>query len=106
MKQAIIAALITGAFTIAAGVGTYWFTLEEAALTYSVSGSPVLPGAGVAKQIYVIEVRNTGKKEVANALAEVKLNVGKIEESASEASPGPKLKEERKDASFSVSADV
>lgn len=87
MKQTIIAALITGLFTIAAGVGTYWFTQKEPALTYSVAGSPVLPGAGVAKQIYVIEVRNTGKKEVANALAEVKLRVGKIEESASEAVP-------------------
>ncbi len=106
MKQAIIAAFITGVFTIAAGFGTYWLTLKEPALTYSVSGGPVLPGTGVAKQIYVIEVRNTGKKEVANALAEVKLNAGKIEEGASEASPGPKLKEDRKDASFSVSADV
>src|SRR5260370_110131 len=106
MKQAIVAALITGAFTIAAGIGTYWFTQKEPALTYSVSGSAVFPGAGVAKQIYVIEVRNTGRKEVANALAEVKLNVGRIEESASEASPGLKLKEDRKDASFSVSTDV
>jgi hypothetical protein len=106
MKQTIIAALITGLFTIAAGVGTYWFTKKEPALTYSVVGGPVLPGAGIAKQIYVIDVRNTGKKEVANVLAEVKLSVGKIEESASETSPGLRLREERKDTSFSVSADV
>ena len=106
MKQTIIAAIITGLFTIAAGVGTYWFTQKEPALTYSVVGSPILPGTGDAKQIYVIEVRNTGRREVSNALAEVGLRSAKIEESASESSPGLKLKEEKRDSSFSVNADT
>lgn len=106
MKATIIAAIITGIFTIVAGFVTNLVTQKEPALTYSISESPILPGPGITKQIYVILVTNTGKKDVSETLTLVELKEGEIKETASEASPGMKLLEEKGSQIFKVTADT
>jgi hypothetical protein len=94
-KTAIITAMLTGIFTIAAGIATFWFTTKEPELAYSVVGGPALSSALGTKRIFVVEVRNTGKKEVGQTLVQIALKSGELSEVASEASPGVKLVEEK-----------
>lgn len=102
----IVAAIVTGIFTIAAGFVTYWYTSEEPSLSYSISGGPQLSGSTETKRIYVVEIKNTGDKEVINTLAQVKLPKGKIEDTATEASPGVNLTEAIKPKVYSLTADI
>ena len=106
MKATVVASVITGFFTIAAGVVTYWVTQREPAITYSVSESPVLSGSETAKQILVVDVRNTGKKEVTDLLVQVLLSEGAIDDGAVEASPGLDVEEERGPGLFSIQAET
>ncbi len=101
----IIAAIVTGVFTVIAGLVTYWFTSKEPALTYSVSSGPTITGPTSSKRIYVIEIRNTGKKEVSQTLAEIRLNSSQFDEITTESSPGVNLAEQRETDNYTISAD-
>lgn len=105
-KTAIITAILTGVFTVIAGLATYWVTNKEPALTYSVVGGPSLPGVSGEKRIFVVEIRNSGKKEVPNAFLRIALNVGSLSEVASEASAGVRIREERGEQKIDIVADL
>jgi hypothetical protein len=105
-KSAIITAVLTGVVTIIAGVAVYWITTKEPALTYSVVGGPTLAGANGSKRIFVIEVRNTGRKEIPQTFVRIALPNGELSEIASEASPGVKLQEAKSQRQIELNADL
>lgn len=104
-KTAIITAILTGVFTVVAGFTTYWLTTKEPELTFSVVGGPTLVGITGTKRIFVVEVRNSGKKEIAQTLVQLALKGGELSEVASEASPGVKLTEEKTQHQVNIHAD-
>ncbi|WP_156885437.1 hypothetical protein [Massilia niastensis] len=105
-KSALISAVLTGIFTVLAGVAVYFFTTKEPELVYSVVGGPALSNALGAKRIFVVEVRNEGKKEVSQTLIHVALKGGELSEAASEASPGVKVLEEKTPNLINIKADL
>lgn len=105
-KTAVITAVLTGVFTVLAGVATYWFTTKEPALSYSVIAGPAVSGAGGTKRIYVVEVRNSGSKEVAQTLVQLALKTGELTEVAAEATPGVKMTEEKTARQIDIRADM
>lgn len=105
-KTAIITAVVTGLFTVIAGVATYWITTKEPELAYSVVGGPTLSSATGSKRIFVVEVRNSGRKEIAQTLVQLSLQGGELSEVASEASPGVKLVEEKGQRQVEIRADM
>lgn len=105
-KTAIITAVLTGVFTVVAGVATYWFTTKEPELAFSVVGGPVLSNVTGAKRIFVVEVRNSGRKEIAQTLIQLALKTGELSEVATEANPGVKLTEERSQRQVDIRADL
>ena len=105
-KTAIITAVITGLFTVIAGVTTYLITTKEPELAYSVVGGPTLSSANGSKRIFVVEVRNSGRKEIAQTLVQLSLQSGELSEVASEASPGVKLIEEKGQRQVEIHADM
>ena len=104
-KTAIITAILTGVFTVVAGFTTYWLTTKEPELTFSVVGGPTLVGITGTKRIFVVEVRNSGKKEIAKTLVQLALKGGALSEVASEARPGVKLTEEKTQHQVDIHAD-
>jgi hypothetical protein len=105
-KTAVITAVLTGVFTVVAGIATYWFTTKEPALSYSVTGGPTLAGALGTKRIFVVEVRNSGKKEIAQTLVQLAIKAGELSEVAAEATPGVKLTEEKTSHQIDIRADL
>jgi hypothetical protein len=105
-KTAIITAILTGLFTILAGLATYWISMKDPELSYTVVGGPTLTAAAGVKRIFVVEVRNSGKKEILQTHVIVSLTGGELSEVATEASPGVKLTEERDKKQISLSADL
>ena len=104
-KTAIITALLTGVFTVVAGIATYWLTTKEPELSFSVVGGPTLSGTTGTKRIFVVEVRNSGRKEIAQTLVQLALQGGELSEVASEASPGVKLTGEKTPRQVDIRAD-
>lgn len=105
-KTAIVTAIITGIFTVLAGLATYWVTTKEPELAFTVAGGPSLPAINGTKRIFVVEVRNSGKKEIAQALVQLALPGGELSEVASEASPGVTLTEEKSYKQIALRADL
>jgi len=105
-KTAVITAVLTGVFTILAGIVTFWFTTKEPALSYSVIAGPAVVSAGGTKRIYVVEVRNSGNKEVAQTLMQLVLKSGELTDVAAEATPGVKLTEEKTERQIDILADI
>jgi hypothetical protein len=97
-KIAIASAILTGIFTVLASIATYWLTTKEPELSYSVIGGPTLTvtsdsKSAELKQIFVVEVNNTGKKEVSQTLIQFVMPNGTLSEIGSEASPGVKIQQ-------------
>lgn len=105
-KTAVVTAILTGIFTVAAGVVTYLITTKEPALSYSVVGGPSLTSQSGEKRIYVVELRNSGRKEVSQAFLMLSIKDGELGEVASEASPGVKIDEERAANKVELHADL
>lgn len=105
-KTAIITAVLTGVFTIVAGIATYWFTTKEPELSYSVIGGPALSNALGSKRIFVVEVRNTGRKEVTQTFVQISVKNGELSELTSEASVGVKLVQEKTPQVAELKADL
>lgn len=105
-KTAVITAVLTGLFTVLAGMATYWLTTKEPELTFSVVGGPTLLGPSGAKRIFVVEVHNSGRKEISQTLIQLALKSGELSEVAMEASPGVKLSDEKSQRQFEIHADM
>lgn len=104
-KTAVVTAVLTGIFTVAAGVATYWLTTKEPE-PYSVAGGPALAASTGSKRIFVVELRNSGRKEVSQAMVHLSVKQGELTETASEASAGVKLTEERTSRQVEIRADL
>lgn len=105
-KTAVITAIITGVFTVIAGLATYWVTTKEPELSYTVVGGPTLSVTAGSKRIFVVEVRNSGKKEIQQTYVQLTLNSGELSEVATEASPGVKLIEDKGQKQIALTADM
>lgn len=106
IKTGIVSAVLTGIFTLAATGFAYWLANKQPELDYSVSGGPSLPAASGAKRIFVLEVNNSGSKEVAQAFVQLSLKDGELAEVAAEASPGVKVVQDRSSRQLNVQADL
>ena len=105
-KTAIITAVVTGVFTVLAGLATYWLTTKEPELSFSLVGGPTLSGTTGAKRIFVVEVRNSGRKEITQTLVQLAIKSGELSEVAAEASQGVKLAEEKSPRQVEIRADL
>lgn len=106
MKTAIVTAVITGIFTVLAGLGTYWITSKEPELSFTVAGGPSLPLTSGTKRIFVVEVRNTGRKEIQQTLVQLALPGGELSEVAFEVTPGVTVNEKKTEKQIDIRADL
>lgn len=105
-KTAVVTAVLTGIFTVVAGIATYWITTKEPELAFTVASGPSLPATGGTKRIFVVEVRNSGKKEIAQTLIQLSLANGELSEVVSEASPGVRITQEKAPKKIDINADL
>lgn len=105
-KTAVVTAVLTGVFTVLAGLATYWLTSKEPELSYTVAGGPSLPVTSGTKRIFVVEVRNSGKKEIPQVFLQISVPDGELSEVASEVSAGVKLLEDKSLRRTEVRADL
>lgn len=105
-KTAILTAILTGVFTVLAAIATYWLTNKVPELTYTVAGGPSLAATAGSKRIFVVEVKNSGGKEIAQTYLQLTLPSGEFSEVASEASPGVKITEEKSQKQIEIRADL
>ncbi len=102
IKQVLLTAVITCVFAVVAGVGTYILTTKEAELTYSLSSGPALSAEGIHKKIFLIEINNSGRKEVSDVIASVKVANGNIVEASREMALGIQATENRTQNEYSL----
>lgn len=105
-KSAVVVAILTGIFTVVAGLVTYYLTTKEPKLTYTVVGSPALSSPGGVKRIFVAEVVNTGRKEISDVLTRVAFPGGELSEIAYETSPGIKVTRSGDERKVELKADM
>lgn len=106
MRAAIITAVLTGIFTVLAGVVTYWITNKQPELGYTITGGPALPALNGSKRIFVVEVVNSGSKEIAQAYIRVSLPAGEFSEIAAEATPGVQIREDKLPRQLEIKSDL
>lgn len=104
-KSTIITAVLTGLITVVGSLLTYWVTNSKPELTYTLNGGPSLKTNEGAKRIYVVEVKNSGEKEISQAFIHLSLATGVFSETASQASPGVKINEEKSERQIELRAD-
>lgn len=105
-KTAVVTAVLTGVFTVLAGLATYWITSKDPELSYTVAGGPSLPVNSGTKRIFVVEVRNSGKKEIPQVFLQISVPDGELSEVASEVSAGVKLVEDKNAKRTEARADL
>lgn len=105
-KTAVVTAVLTGVFTVLAGLATYWITSKDPELSYTVAGGPSLPVNSGTKRIFVVEVRNSGKKEIPQVYLQISVPDGELSEVASEVSAGVKLVEDKNAKRTEARADL
>jgi hypothetical protein len=93
-KQAVVAALVACVFTIVAGVITYYATTREPDLKYSIASGPTLSSSGEERQIFLLRVRNTGRKEVESVSVQVGAGRGRIVDYVVQSSLGLELSQQ------------
>ena len=93
LKQVLVTAAITCVFTVAAGVVTYLIVTKEPGLAFTVSGGPTLESPDGAVAIFVVAVRNPGRKEVENLKARIEIPEGLLNQATYSASPGVAVSE-------------
>lgn len=106
VKIALITAGLTGVFTVAASVATYWLTNKSPEMVYTLVGGPSFSSPEGAKRIFVLEVNNKGSKEIKNAFIQISLPTGELSEVAADATAGVKISETRDKSTFELSADI
>ncbi|MFH0020545.1 hypothetical protein ACFZAC_02940 [Pseudomonas fluorescens] len=104
-KSTIITAVLTGLITVVGSLLTYWVTNSKPELIYTLNGGPSLKTNEGAKRIYVVEVKNSGEKEISQAFIHLSLATGVFSETASQASPGVKINEEKSERQIELRAD-
>ncbi|WP_236248520.1 hypothetical protein [Pseudomonas mosselii] len=106
VKIAIITAVLTGAFTVAASLATYWITNKSPEIVYTLVGGPSFSSPEGAKRIFVLEINNTGAKEIKNAFVQISLPTGELSEVAADATAGVKISEKRSKSLFELNTDI
>jgi hypothetical protein len=92
-KQAFATAAVACIFTVLAGIVTYRLTTREPDLRYSLVGGPPLSLDQQSKQIFVLQVRNTGEKEIEDVIVQITPRRGFISDHVLRTSPGLKADE-------------
>lgn len=106
VKIAWITAGLTGLFTIAASLATYWITNKSPEMVYTLAGGPSFSTPEGVKRIFVLEVNNSGSKEIKNAYIQLALQNGEFSEVAADASAGVKITETKAKSTFELHADL
>lgn len=106
VKIALITAALTGFFTVAASLATYWITNKSPEMVYTLVGGPSFSSPEGAKRIFVLEVNNNGSKEIKNALIQISLPTGELSEVAADATAGVKISETRSKSTFELNSDI
>jgi hypothetical protein len=107
VKIAWITAGLTGVFTIVASLATYWLTNKSPEMVYTVAGGPSFSTPEGTKRIFVLEINNSGSKEIKNTFVQLALPSGEFSEVAADATAGVKITEEKKSKStFELHADL
>jgi hypothetical protein len=106
IKSAIIGAVLAAMLSILTGLVIYWLTTNKAELNYSIAKGPDISAATGRKQIYVIEVSNSGSKEVSDVMLQVSIKNGEFSETRTEVSPGIALKENKTPGKVELRADL
>jgi hypothetical protein len=98
-----VGALLTAMFAIGGNLISHYLTTPKSAvLLYALSQGPSLPTSGGSKEIYLVNVRNAGGKELSDVVAEVDLKRGTIEQGAWRASEGVTALDNRSSTSYQV----
>ena len=105
-KQVTVTATITCVFTVLAGLATYYFTTHSPKLEYSLVQGPPLTSGGQSKRIYVLNVRNTGSKEVEAVGIQVIAAHAQLAEYSVRTNPGLQLEQRTDTAQFTGSTAV
>lgn len=106
VKIGLITAALTGTFTVAASLVTYWLTNKSPEMVYTLVGGPSFSSPEGAKRIFVLEVNNKGSKEIKNAFIKISLPGGEISEAAAAATAGVKVIETRSKSEFQLNTDI
>lgn len=72
-KQILVSGIVTVMVTIVAGMLLFYLQMREASLTYFVDDTAPFVGDSENLGIYQVTVRNDGKKEIENVIAEISL---------------------------------
>ncbi|MBI6636182.1 hypothetical protein YA0871_26385 [Pseudomonas paralactis] len=106
VKIAWITAGLTGLFTIAASLATYWITNKAPEMVYTLAGGPSFSTPEGVKRIFVLEINNSGTKEIKNTYVQLALPNGEFSEVAADATAGVKITEAKSKSTFELRADL
>lgn len=106
VKIAWITAGLTGLFTIAASLATYWLTNKAPEMSYTLAGGPSFSTPEGVKRIFVLEINNSGSKEIKNTYVRLALPNGEFSEVAADATAGVVLAETKSKSIFELRADI
>ena len=79
-------------------------TAPKAEIEYRVLEGPPIPLQGEFKKTYVLNVRNTGSKEINSVVCVIRLNRGKIDEASHSETMGVKISEKRNGPEYVIEA--
>ena len=106
VKIAWITAGLTGLFTIAASLATYWLTNKSPEMVYTLAGGPSFSTPEGVKRIFVLEINNSGSKEIKNTYVQLALPNGEFSEVAADATAGVIITETKSKSTFELRADL
>lgn len=106
VKIAWITAGLTGLFTIVASLATYWLTNKAPEMSYTLAGGPSFSTPEGVKRIFVLEINNSGSKEIKNTYVRLALPNGEFSEVAADATAGVVLTETKSKSTFELRADI
>jgi hypothetical protein len=106
-SRALLIAVVGGLFTATFATGgtliSHYLTAPKGpALLYAVSQGPRLPTSEGSKEIYLVNVRNAGEKELSELVAEIELKRGTIDQGSWRASEGVTVVDNRSSTSYQV----
>ncbi|WDH37903.1 hypothetical protein [Pseudomonas chlororaphis] len=106
VRVAWITAALTGLFTIAASLATYWLTNKAPEMVYTLAGGPSFSTPDGVKRIFVLEINNSGSKEIKNTYVQLALPNGEFSEVAADATAGVVITQTKSKSMFELRADL
>jgi hypothetical protein len=104
LAKVAITTIVSAAITISVGYATFRVTAREPRLAFELSEGPPLSTVGLTRRIYVLQVRNTGSREVEEFVVSLSLPGGKLEDVSVSRTAGLDLTERRDSAGFRATA--